>query len=125
METKIHYALFELNGNVVFTIFDMDERFRWKTKKTIHDPEYFFAASNGWKIESVTQPQIVPRKKTIYLRGVSRDNDKKIAVLPEDSHVKCSEIHEALQDWAKNWEGWKEGEEPVRQETITVPIYGV
>jgi len=119
METKIRYALFELNGRTVFTIFDMDERFRFEED---YDLKRSFIADNGWKIQSVNHPEIIPTEKKIYLRGATRPHDRKIVVLPESSRVKRSEIHEALQDWAKNWEGWKDEEEPMQQKTITVPI---
>ena len=48
METKIRYALFELNGRTVFTIFDMDERFRFEGD---YDLKRSFIADNGWKIQ--------------------------------------------------------------------------
>jgi len=120
METKIRYALFELNGRTVFTIFDMDERFRCKAS---YDKEKSFTAKNGWKVSSHSRPDIVPATKTIYLRGMARPRDREIVILPEKHYIRHSQIHEALQEWAENWEGWKDEEEPVRQETIIIPLY--
>jgi len=119
-EPKIRYALFELNGNTVFTIFYMDERFRFKGD---YDQMRSFIADNGWKIESVTHPEIVPTQKKIFLRGTARSDDKKIVVLPESSRVEHSEVHEALQDWAKNWEGWRDPREDLKTTRRTIEIY--
>ncbi|MBW1739294.1 MAG: hypothetical protein JRJ69_17650 [Deltaproteobacteria bacterium] len=120
METKIHYALFELNGSTIFTIFYMDERFRCKKR---YASDKTFIAHNGWKVASGGFPDIVPKMSTIFLRGTSHIRDKRIVIIPEDSHVKSSEIHEALQDWAKNWEGWEDSKEDLKTTHRTIEIY--
>lgn len=87
---------------VKFQIFEMDERFRYRTS------DKGFKAKNGLVIKSHLGPEL--NLDSVYLRGMldHQDSNK-----PERSFhhlagaVKYKdEIIEALKDWSINWEGW-------------------
>ena len=112
---KLRYALFELNKNLVFTIFGQDERFMDKGDK---GREY--KCKNGWKVASQSFPAIDDVTKTIYLRGLDRGGDNNIYRQPYTNSQELIDIHEALADWAKNWDGWNE--EKTSIESVDIKI---
>ena len=125
---KLKYSLFELNENILFTIYEQDERFRAKGEG-ICGEDICFEASNRAKVHSHGYPQIaLCNNKTvdIYLRGRCESEDNGIAALNlKDIDITpqalIKNIDSALKEWAEKWEGWKE-ELPSRDEIVGVRI---
>ena len=108
--SKLKYALFELNHNIIFTIFEQDKRFiandEW-------DSRLEFKASNGWKIKSQSEPEINYNSKEVFLRGTNENKDNKICLVTVETDRRdyiekiCNEINRAIYEWAIQWENWK------------------
>jgi len=114
--SKLRYRLFELDGNLVFQVLEMDEGFR-----TGEGNYKVYSASNGWLVESFVYPKISLHSKVIYLRGHDKILDLDVMVIPR-SKIKAEhpnkslnkiigDVDQALKEWAENWEGFEECEE--------------
>jgi len=114
--SKLRYRLFELDGNLVFQVLGMDERFRGG-----EDDYKVYSASNGWLVESSGYPKISLHSKVIFLRGHDKTLDLDVMVIPrskiraeypnESLNKIIEDINQALKEWAENWEGFKEDKE--------------
>lgn len=102
---KIKFSLVLNDCEVSFQIFEMDERFRYNGIDT-NTPE--FTSINGFKIISNTFPDIF--QNTIFLRGDDRNKDFDIQKNKFSNHEEAifyfNNILIAIEDWAKNWNGW-------------------
>lgn len=98
---KIKYYLIPMEKAVVFQIIWMDERFR-NTKST-------FTSVNKLTIKSANYLELY--KDGVYLLGTENEKDDPISIEyfddNEERDAYISRVHSALEDWGKNWEGWK------------------
>lgn len=105
--TKIKFKLLKFEKALVFQVLEMDERFR--NQNSLKEFK-----SKNIDIFSAAGPNINSTKNAIFLRGSNKDNDLKITTelfksnSDRDKHF--DKIIAALQDWAENWEGFKEPE---------------
>ena len=104
---KIAYRLERWETTVIFQVTAMNEAFR-RTTSTPH-----FSAANGVVVKSCGSASIVCLSKgVIYLRGKERAADLHVSALMlpsvDKADARVEEIHLALADWAKNWEGFKD-----------------
>ena len=104
---KIDYTVIRNKNCVAFTIHYMDERFRFKGG----EGEVCFKARNGFYVCSCLEPEL--ELNEIYLRGKFKESDNEIVSLSlleteQEAKEYVKKLHEALEDWANNWEGWEE-----------------
>jgi len=117
--SKLRYSLFNVRNTVIFTIYDMDERFRNKTR----GEENTYKAYNCIQVLSMEDPAI--NKDEIYLRGYDRDFDNIVCCFDfsteEEARDYIERVDEALKEWARCWEGWdKEKEVSVKSDGIEI-----
>jgi hypothetical protein len=108
-KAKLKYSLFILNDvNVVFTIFDQDDRFLGTQKNAIR-----YLCLNGWCVASRCRPQIsISSRPIVYLRGIELDRNNSVTVVTcrtvEEAQEVVKNVHCALKEWANKWPGWRE-----------------
>lgn len=97
---KIRYILLQNNNNVCFTILDMDERFR----SNGDEDRKIFESSNGFKVMSCNQPEIVVSRcrcydssdeRLIYLRGALRKKDSNMCTM---ELANCKDARQYVKD---------------------------
>jgi len=123
---KIHYDLFELNGGIIFTIYEMAEK-AIAPKRGGEVDGWSYQAKNEWWVCSYVYPEIDLANRKICLLGSQSWTSPRpsiFVVQPEDVHSSiiehftsesgsCSvqdiiqQIRDAIADWADNWPGWK------------------
>ena len=112
---KLKYKLDIWGDTIIFEVLDMDERFRYKSEAPSKSFEY--KASNGMRVRSYLGP-LFSSDNILYLRGFYTSEDHKVALLDcslcsRNPQEIVKEIHQALEEWAANWEGWLEQESNV------------
>lgn len=114
MKPRIKYELKAYGRTVVFYVHEMDKRFLgcvFETKKGIGIRSFFTTMLS---------------KKYIGLVGKSEDTGTDYISL--DSEKETDEyiqgIHEAITDWANNWEGWGDSNEPEIEFVKSDGMYG-
>lgn len=115
--SHIKYRLWQEGKVVKFQILWMDERFRRGNK---------YATSTKMTICSDIHPEINYDAKTLYLQGNSTHANNDIVGNEFGSYQKASkfiaDIHQALEEWSNNWEGFKE---EVEENKVNQFIYEV
>ena len=81
---KLRYSLFRFRTSAVFTIYEMDERFRG-TRGLIRS----YKASNGIYIKSSILPELTPTEVCLLGRDENRDNF--VSILHFHSVGECDE----------------------------------
>jgi len=126
---KIHYDCFELNGGIIFTIYEMAEKAIASDKVE----GWSYRAKNKWTVHSFLNIEINLMSRAIYLWG--KETPKTIyrpiyVIQPEEAssyidHVEIEsvediiwQIHNAIEDWAHNWPGWDDSKKSSPHETI-------
>ncbi len=107
---KLRYALYEINRNIIFTIFEQDERFLNRSFSHASYSKFNFHSSNNWLVKSAGMPEININTHTIYLRGSSKDMDNRISIVTNEHNPQkiIDQIDEALREWSKDWSGWRD-----------------
>jgi preprotein translocase subunit SecD len=115
MTAKCKFGLDIVGGTIVrMKIFEMDERFRYKSED---GKDRSYEASNGVNIVSVDFPKlgdIISRK--VMLRGSVKEKDNAIAISAftneKDAQVFHDAIIFAMKEWAEKWPGFYPPSEP-------------
>jgi len=103
---KIKYLLFNEGPIVYFSVLEMDERFR---------NDFCYEHKNGINVASKMFPEI--QKDTVYLRGLDMSTDNNLETLElcntENAEEYVELVNEAIEGWAKNWEGFNQEEKEI------------
>ena len=109
---KIKYLLFNEGPIVYFSVLKMAERFRNE-----HDirNDFCYEHKNGINVASKMSPEI--QKDTVYLRGSDMSADNNLETLElyntENAEEYVELVNEAIEGWAKNWEGFNQEEKEI------------
>lgn len=120
-DRKIEYRLERWGKSVLFQVEWMDKRFLWTERGAPSSRSY--RATNGVQVASGAEPELRVEDgkiKSIWLQGYIKNARCEIQhvffhTLTAAAQAK-EQIEEALRDWAKNWEGWKEEGEKATDE---------
>lgn len=105
MMTKIKAQFIQNGCHVAFTIYEMDERFRYSKKENV---DKYFEATNGLLVVSQYAPGL--SKNVITLRGQCNKADTITASCKFRTEAEAKETaiayKKALKEWAEHWIGW-------------------
>lgn len=94
--TQIKYMLVKFEKALVFQVLEMNDLKR-------HCPD--FTARNGWKVESISWPQLCIKEKTISLRGSNSRHDYDLSAVHFNSNaerdIADQHIRLAIREWAE------------------------
>ena len=111
--SKIKFRLETWGKSVVFQVLKMDDQFRYSDDKGEQDGLNKFLATNGFGVLSQHSPCLFAN--SVYLQGSDRGHDNMVRCISLTSNKSaeyyCQRLLTALSEWAKNWEGWGDGEE--------------
>ncbi len=130
MKHKIKFRLIVLDHNqLVFQILEMDERFRGGRKLFRHknaDSSDIVVRSEKYISVSTFGDYGVKETGSIDLRGSNRAHDYEAVLIEVDNAPREKQrIIEALQSWAKNWEGFQNDAYSDEKHVSTVDIYTI
>ena len=121
---RLKYALFRVQTTAVFTIYEMDERFRAQPGNEYGN---YYDAKNGISVRSRVCPELeeLTRHK-IFLRGTDNQADHKVCLLEFDTESDCEKyitrVNEALKEWAERWGGWEQQELKATKNSVCFEI---
>jgi len=120
---RLKYALFRVQTTAVFTIYEMDERFRAQLGNKYGN---YYDAKNGISIKSRVFPELELNRHRVFLRGTDNHADHKVCLLEFNTESDCEKyitrVNEALKEWAECWGGWEQQESKATKNSVCFEI---